>query len=60
MSARDDGIDKGEGFLGRWIKRKAQARDVPESEAPARSDKALADKAANCAPASALALLDGP
>jgi hypothetical protein len=51
MSARDDGIDKGEGFLGRWIKRKAQARDVPESEAPAQSDKALADKAVKGSPA---------
>ncbi|MBX9757376.1 MAG: DUF3306 domain-containing protein, partial [Beijerinckiaceae bacterium] len=32
MSSRDDEMDKGEGFLGRWIKRKAQAREIPEAE----------------------------
>ena len=32
MNARDDDLEKGEGFLGRWIKRKAQAREAPEAE----------------------------
>jgi hypothetical protein len=30
MSARDTGPDGGDGFLGRWIRRKAEARDRPE------------------------------
>lgn len=51
MSARDEGIDKGEGFLGRWIKRKAQARDVPEPEAAAEAGEASSDTTAKDTPA---------
>ena len=31
MNARDDDPDRGDGFLGRWIRRKAEAREQPEA-----------------------------
>ncbi len=43
MSARDTGPEGGDGFLGRWIRRKAEARDRPE-EAVAREGEGAGDE----------------
>lgn len=45
MNARDDDRDKGEGFLGRWIKRKAQAREAHEAPEVENSDVSQAQAA---------------
>ncbi|MDP2358807.1 MAG: DUF3306 domain-containing protein [Beijerinckiaceae bacterium] len=42
MSARDDDADREQGFLGRWIKRKAEVRDHSEAETEAKEEAAPA------------------
>ncbi|MFN3890428.1 MAG: DUF3306 domain-containing protein [Beijerinckiaceae bacterium] len=34
MNVRDDEPERGEGFFGRWIKRKAEARERPDADQP--------------------------
>lgn len=40
MSARDDGGDREQGFLGRWIKRKAEVQEQSAAEIAAQEDPA--------------------
>ena len=40
MSARDDEADREQGFLGRWIKRKAEVQDQSVAEAAAQEEAA--------------------
>ncbi len=40
MSARDDEADREQGFLGRWIKRKAEVQDQSAAEAAAQEEVA--------------------
>lgn len=46
MSARSDGPDSGDGFLGRWIRRKAEARDRPDEPAEKAAEDAGGDEPA--------------
>lgn len=46
MSARSDGPDNGDGFLGRWIRRKAEARDRPDEPAEKSAEDAGGDEPA--------------
>jgi hypothetical protein len=39
MNARDDNVQRGDGFLGRWIRRKAEAREQPESPDASPDDR---------------------
>jgi hypothetical protein len=39
MSGRDDGADREQGFLGRWIKRKAEVQEQSAAEIAAKEDQ---------------------